>query len=185
MSNTIDGASSIYSDYRDVVGTTSSNYDVVFGNPEDNSTLSSDDFMNLFVTQLQNQDFTEPMDNSAMMEQITQLSNMEMMQEMAMYSKMNYVMTMVGKTVTATRMSVSGELEETTGVVDKVSIVEDEYVVHIGDKMYYLEEISEIGITAAPETEEPEAPQTEEGETSEGEDDTTVDSTQTGGETDG
>jgi len=74
------------------------------------SKLNADDFLKLFVTQLQNQDFNKPMDNSEMMNQITQLSNMQMMQEMSAYSKSSYAMSLVGKNVTATRYNDSGTL---------------------------------------------------------------------------
>lgn len=47
------------------------------------STLDSDDFMNLLITQLQYQDPLEPMDTSDMASQLAQFSNMEAIQEMA------------------------------------------------------------------------------------------------------
>ncbi len=105
--------------------------------------LTSEDFMKLFVTQVQNQDFNEPMDNTAMMNQITQLSNMQMMQEMASYSKSNYAMSLIGKNVTASRF-VNGQLDTVTGPVSKVSLVDDEYVLYVKGKKYALEQIMEI-----------------------------------------
>lgn len=107
------------------------------------ASLSSEDFLKLFVTQIQNQDFNDPMDNSAMMNQITQLSNMQMMQEMASYSKTSYAMSLIGKNVTASRF-VGGQLDTTTGTVTKVSLVDDEYVLYIKGKKYTLEQIMEI-----------------------------------------
>ncbi|MBI5558225.1 MAG: flagellar hook assembly protein FlgD [Deltaproteobacteria bacterium] len=47
------------------------------------SSLDSEDFMNLLITQLQNQDPMDPMDTSDMVAQVAQLSNMEATQEMA------------------------------------------------------------------------------------------------------
>ena len=114
-----------------VPGTSGTTYNAVFTNKKDNSTLTSEDFLNLFVKQLQNQDFNDPMDNSEMMQQVTQLSNMQMMQQMASYSKSSYAMSLVGKNVTASRYSVSGKLDTTTGTVDKVSLVDDEYLFYI------------------------------------------------------
>ena len=109
----------------------------------DRTKLTASDFLKLFVTQLQNQDFNDPMDNTAMMNQITQLSNMQMMQEMASYSKSGYAMSLVGKTVTASRIT-NGELDTTTGTVSKVSLVDDEYVLYVGGKKYTLEQIMQI-----------------------------------------
>jgi flagellar basal-body rod modification protein FlgD len=47
------------------------------------SSLDSEDFMNLLITQLQNQDPLEPMDTYEMASQMAQFSNMEAIQEMA------------------------------------------------------------------------------------------------------
>jgi len=105
--------------------------------------LTASDFLKLFVTQVQNQDFNSPMDNSAMMNQITQLSNMQMMQEMASYSKTGYAMGLVGKTVIASRYT-NGELDTETGTVSKVSLVDDAYVLYVNGKKYDLDEIMEI-----------------------------------------
>ena len=107
------------------------------------TSLTSSDFLKLFVTQMQNQDFNNPMDNNEMMNQITQLSNMQMMQEMATYSKTGYAMGMIGKTVTASRYT-NGKLDTETGTVSKVSLVDDAYVLYVNGKKYGLDEIMEI-----------------------------------------
>lgn len=126
---------------RDVGAADQKNINAVFTDKKDNSEMTASDFMKLFVTQMQNQDFTKPVDNSEMMNQITQFSNMQMMQQMASYSKSNYAMSLVGKTVTASRFTVGGELDTVTGTVDKVSMVDDEYVLFINGKKYTLEQI--------------------------------------------
>ncbi len=126
------------------IGSKNNTINAVFSSSADNATLSSQDFLNLFVAQLQNQDFNNPMDNSEMMSQITQLSNMQMMQNLAQYSKSSYAMSLVGKTVTASRYTVSGGLDTTTGMVDKVSLVDNEYVFYIDGKTYTLEQVMEV-----------------------------------------
>ncbi len=123
---------------------TNQKINAVFTDKKDNSSMTSADFLKLFVAELQNQDFTSPMDNSQMMNQITQFSNMNMMQEMALYSKTSYAMSLVGKNVTASRFTVSGKLDTTTGTVDKVSLVDGEYVLYIGGKKYTMEQIMEV-----------------------------------------
>lgn len=124
-------------------------YDAVFTDEKDNSTLESSDFMKLMIAQLQNQDFSNPTDTGEMLNQMTQLSNMQMMQQMASYSKLNYAMSLVGKTVTASRFTLDGTLDTTTGVIDKVSINDEEYVFEIGDKKYTLFQIMSIGADAS------------------------------------
>lgn len=49
----------------------------------DKSTLSTEDFWTLIAAELKYQDMSDPMDNAAMMEQITQMSSMSTMNSMA------------------------------------------------------------------------------------------------------
>lgn len=121
-------------------------FDVVFTDKKDNSEMDQSAFLKLMVTQMQNQDFTDPMDNSTMITQMAQFSNMQMMQDMATYSKTNHAMSMVGKNVTASRFTVSGDLDTTTGMVEKVSLVDNEYVLYVGDKTYTLDQVMSIGV---------------------------------------
>lgn len=122
----------------------SNQYNAVFTDKKDNATMDQMDFIKLMVAQMQNQDFTNPMDNTQMVTQMAQFSNMQMMQEMASYAKTNYAMSLVGKTVTASRFNVSGTLDTTTGTVQKVSLVDDEYVLYVGGKKYTLAQVMSI-----------------------------------------
>lgn len=127
-----------------VLGSSGTTYNAVFVDKNDNSTLSQDDFLKLMITELTNQDFNNTMDTSQMVNQMTQFSNMQAMNEMLSYSRTNYAMSLVGKTVTASRYSVSGDLDTTTGKIDKVSLVDDEYVFYIGSKRYTLSQIMSV-----------------------------------------
>lgn len=127
-----------------VLGSTGKTYNAVFTDKNDNSTLSQDDFLKLMITELTNQDFNNTMDTSQMVNQMTQFSNMQAMNEMLSYSRTNYAMSLVGKTVTASRYSVGGDLDTTTGKIDKVSLVDDEYVFYIGSKRYTLSQIMSV-----------------------------------------
>lgn len=132
------------------------NYDAVFTDKKDNSTLESSDFMKLMIAQLQNQDFSNPADTGEMLNQMAQMSNMQMMQQMASYSKLNYAMSLVGKTVTASRFTLDGALDTTTGVINKVSINDEDYVFEIGDKKYTMSQIMSIGADPAAQETAPE-----------------------------
>ena len=127
-----------------VLGSTGKTYNAVFVDKNDNSTLSQDDFLKIMITELTNQDFNNTMDTSQMVNQMTQFSNMQAMNEMLSYSRTNYAMSLVGKTVTASRYSVGGDLDTTTGKIDKVSLVDDEYVFYIGSKRYTLSQIMSV-----------------------------------------
>lgn len=119
-------------------------YNAVFTDKTDNAAMGPSDFMKLMVAQMQNQDFTNPMDNSQMITQMAQFSNMQQMQEMAAYSKSNYAMSMVGKNVTASRFTTAGELDTTTGPVQKVSMVDNEYILYVGGKKYTLAQVMAV-----------------------------------------
>lgn len=122
----------------------SQTYNAVFTDKKDNSTLTQEDFLKLMITELTNQDMNNTADTSQMVNQMTQFSNMQAMQEMLSYSRTSYAMSLVGKTVTASRYTVSGELDTTTGKIDKVSLVDDEYVFYIGSKRYTLSQIMTV-----------------------------------------
>ena len=114
--------------------------------------LTADDFLKLFVKQLQNQDATNPMDDSTMMSQITQLSNMQMMQNMANYSKSNYAVSLVGKYVKASVEDSSGNTTTISGTIDRVVSKDDEYTFYIGDKSFSADDITEVSTAPAKTT---------------------------------
>lgn len=124
---------------------TGNNYNAVFTDKSDNSVLDPSQFLNLMIVQMQNQDFMNPMDDTAYVTQMAQFANMQQMQQMAEYSKTSYALSLVGKMATASRFTVSGDLDTTTGVVDKVSLVDNEYVLSIGGKTYDLSQIMSVG----------------------------------------
>lgn len=109
------------------------------------SAIDTESFLALIVAQMTNQDFMNPMDDTQMVTQMVQMNTMQMMQEMANQTKTSYVMGMVGKTVTAARINVSGELLKETGPVQKVTLTNNEFAVYVNGKRFTLEQIMEIG----------------------------------------
>ena len=112
------------------------------------STLDADDFLKLFIKQLQNQDATSPMDSNEMMNQITQMSNMQMMQNMSNYSKYSFALSLVGKYVKATVISDSGKAETVSGTIDRMVQKNGENTFYIGEKEFTADDIIEV--SAAP-----------------------------------
>ena len=109
--------------------------------------VTADDFLTLMVAQLTNQDFMNPVDDTQYVTQLAQFTTMQQMQEMANYTKTSYVMSLVGKPVTAARISVGGELLKETGPVQKISLHNNEYAVWVNGKKFSLEQIMELGAT--------------------------------------
>ena len=113
-----------------------------------NDALSANDFLTLFVKQLQNQDSTNPMDSSEMMSQITQLSNMQMMQNMANYSQANYAVSLVGKYVKAT-VADGDKTTDIVGTIDRMVSKDGKYTFYVGDKSFTAEDITEVSTAPA------------------------------------
>lgn len=149
MADAISGANQYTGSSNRTQGSSSAGntYDAVFTNKKDNSLLDPSEFLNLMIAQMQNQDFMNPMDDTAYVTQMAQFSNMQQMQQMAEYSRTSYALSLVGKTATASRFTVSGDLDTTTGVVDKVSLINNEYLLSIGGKTYDLSQIMSVGGT--------------------------------------
>lgn len=114
-----------------------------FTNEKDQG-VKVEDFLNLMVAQLANQDFMNPTDDTQYLAQLAQFASMQQMQELAAYSKSNYVMSMIGKEVTAARFNVSGNLETVTGPVERITLADNEYTLYVDGDPYTLEEIMEI-----------------------------------------
>lgn len=113
------------------------------------STLDADDFLKLFIKQLQNQDATSPMDSNEMMNQITQMSNMQMMQNMSNYSKYSFALSLVGKYVKATVISDSGKAETVSGTIDRMVQKNGENTFYIGEKEFTADDIIEVSTAPA------------------------------------
>lgn len=86
------------------------------------------DYMKLLVTQLQNQNPLEPMDNSEMASQLAQFSELSQLEtmnsrfaEVLEITNRNYANSLLGKNVTFyTEDETTGELEQKVGSVDSI-----------------------------------------------------------------
>lgn len=103
------------------------------------------DFLQLMIAQLKNQDFTNPVDDTQYVTQLAQFATMQQMQELAYYSKTNYAMGLVGKSVSVASYSLGGTVNKDFGPVEKVSLVNNEYLVTVNGKSYKLNQIMSVG----------------------------------------
>ena len=86
--------------------------------------LDMSTFLNLLVTQLQNQNPLEPMDDAAFYGQMAQLGQVQGMQKLNASADLQQAQAILGKTITATRptSSASGKQGEPfTGVVSSIA----------------------------------------------------------------
>ena len=61
--------------------------------------VTMDDFLNLMVAQLKNQDFMNPVDDTQYMAQLAQFTTLQQMQEMSYNSKSTFLTSLIGKNV--------------------------------------------------------------------------------------
>ena len=162
-------------------GLYNANLETQAGAKSDNSTLSVDDFWTLIAAELKYQDMSNPMDNAAMMEQITQMSSMSTMNSMATaisnfstvinnlssVTLTTYSTGLLGKEVTVvTKTDKEGKVVETKkGIVTGVDLT-GATSVYVDGKKYELSQVMSVG--DVPEDQKDDET-SEDGETSEGE----------------
>lgn len=154
MSNTIQSGSSSYRDYLDEykysgltsneTGETGKVYNQVFTDEADNG-ISIDSFLKIMVTQLTNQDFMNPVDDSQFVTQLAQFSTLQQMSDMTSNMKNNYMLSLVGQTVTCAKFSVSGSLIKETGKVERIILADNDYSIYVNGEKFSLSQIMELG----------------------------------------
>lgn len=119
-------------------------WDAVFVDKDDNG-LGMDSFLKLMVTQLTNQDFMNPVDDSQFITQMAQFSTLQAMSEMSSNMKNNYMLSLVGQEVTCAKFNVSGNLVKETGKVERVTLSENEFALYVNGEKFTLSQIMELG----------------------------------------
>ncbi len=105
-----------------------------------NSDLTTEGFFKLLAAQLQNQDMSNPMDNSEMMTQMTQIAMMQAMSnfstamnDFAQVNTINYGTSMMGKEVMLAVQDKNGTVKKITGTVTRVDIFGGNPTLYIND----------------------------------------------------
>jgi flagellar basal-body rod modification protein FlgD len=110
------------------------------------------DYMKLLVTQMQNQNPLEPMNNDQMTSQLTQISQLEQMESQTTnFSKVlemtehSYATSLLGKNVSFYFTTESGELGTATGVVDLVTRGTDGGIqLSAGERTFSMDDVAAI-----------------------------------------
>jgi len=110
------------------------------------------DYMKLLVTELQNQNPLEPMDNNQMAAQLAQFSQLQQLEGMnsnfasvLAVNELAYASTLIGKQVSFLHETQSGDKELASGPVERVTSDEDgKILLTVGDKTPVLEEIISV-----------------------------------------
>ena len=124
--------------------------------PDDTIGLDFTDFMQLMVQQLQNQTIDNTADTSDMINQMVQMSVVQMMskvqnslEDLTAASTMTYAASLVGKTVTVGTYDEEGNIQEIVGQVTGTGTYQDTPVIFVNDEMYPLNSIMAVGTLPA------------------------------------
>ncbi len=110
-----------------------------------NQELGKDQFLQILMTQLQNQDPTAPMDNSQMIAQMAQFSSLEAMNNMSTAFSQNQSYNMIGKVIVGVmRDEVSGITTDVYGRVDSAGVMNGKPYVKVGDATVQLSNIHQV-----------------------------------------
>ncbi|MFA9422238.1 MAG: flagellar hook assembly protein FlgD [Sedimentibacter sp.] len=106
--------------------------------------LDMQDFMNLLVAQMTNQDVMNPMDNTEFISQMAQFSSLQAMSELSDISMQGQATSLIGKNVVVASYNSQGKMEIEEGIVQKVTIYGGETNLYINDKAYDYSNVMEI-----------------------------------------
>src|SRR5512146_2132871 len=120
----------------------------VTGTTKNASNLQAD-YMKLLVTQLQNQNPLEPMDNKDMAAQLAQFSQLQQMEGLnASFSKVlesvqrSYASSLIGKEVSYQTRAADGTVETRTGEVEEVTMGENgDIILTVADTQVNLADV--------------------------------------------
>lgn len=107
-------------------------------------------FMNLLVTQLQNQNPLEPMDNQDMSAQLAQFSELQQLEEInGSFGKVlealqrGHASSLIGKDVSYSTSGADGAVENLSGQVEEIVFDEDVGLI-IGDRRISLADVTSV-----------------------------------------
>ena len=95
--------------------------------------LSMQQFMQLMVSQLENQDPLDPMSSSDFFAQMAQLGQVQGMDQLNQSSQLQEAQGMLGATVTASTTAANGGATNVSGTVTSVSLQSGNYMLSLTD----------------------------------------------------
>ncbi len=108
------------------------------------STLNTQDFLNLLVAQLTNQDAMNPTSDTEFISQMAQFTTLETMQTMTELVYAQYGASMVGKNVIVAAYDNNGNYSQDQGVVQSVQFMDGDCKVTVNDRSYAMSSIMEV-----------------------------------------
>lgn len=106
--------------------------------------LGKEEFLQLLVCQLQNQDPLNPQEDTEFIAQLAQFSALEQMTNMNTTLANTSAYSMVGKEVVINHKDNLGKVSEVRGVVDYVEMKNGEAYLSVGGKSYTMDELVQV-----------------------------------------
>jgi len=114
--------------------------------------LDTDQFLKLMISELQNQDPLNPLENNEIMAQISQIREIgatsqltEVLDAVLLGQNLTSATSMIGKQIQA----LTDDAKTVKGIVDKVTVTEGEPRLHIGETKIRLTNVKEVLATPA------------------------------------
>ncbi|WNR46649.1 flagellar hook assembly protein FlgD [Paenibacillus roseipurpureus] len=116
---------------------------------KDNNTLGKDDFLKILITQLQNQDPTQPLQDKEFIAQMAQFTSVEQLTNMSnemklMRQSLGFVSGLIGKSITWTGTDSSGVSSDHTGVVDSITFKDGNQYANVNGVEIALDKLKKI-----------------------------------------
>ena len=121
------------------------------------SELGKEEFLNLLVTQLQNQDPLNPQDDTQFISQLAQFSSLEQMTNMSSTLTNTSAYSLIGKQVLVSQKNDAGVVSEVSGTVDYVEMSSGKAKVSVNGNLYDVENVVEVYGNLKTETESDES----------------------------
>jgi len=109
--------------------------------------LDLNTFIKLLIAELQNQDPLNPMDNNQLLQQVSQIREIESntrltdtLSSVLLGQNLSTASSLINRTITG----LTQDSDKITGVVDRVSIEDERTILHIGDQRIELKNVAEI-----------------------------------------
>jgi flagellar basal-body rod modification protein FlgD len=114
-----------------------------------NNNLGKDEFLKILVTQLSNQDPTQPLQDKEFIAQMATFTSVEQLTNMAGEMKLlrqsiGFSSALIGKTIGWTQTDSNSETQLLSGVVDSIKIKESKQYAVVGDQEVPIDQITEI-----------------------------------------
>ncbi|GIX04520.1 MAG: hypothetical protein KatS3mg114_0389 [Planctomycetaceae bacterium] len=110
--------------------------------------LTSETFLKLLITQLQNQDPLDPMDNDQLLRQISEMRNLQAnlelqstLKNLSLSQQLNGAASFLGRRITAVK---TDSQEEIQGVVEEVIMRESKAYLRVGENEVELSEVRRL-----------------------------------------